>query len=520
MVNCCYSSGGETVKRIWSYLTHRVVIVSLLIALQAAVLLIMTLVFQAYFVPFYFIMVALSLLVVLYIIGSRSDPAYKIAWIIPILALPVFGGLLYLIFGGRKLSRRGQRRMRPVARRFEAAVSPGCVLSELAVSDPSAAAQARYLLNAAHCPPYRNTECEYFPLGDDAYPKMLEAIESAERFIFLEYFIIEEGRMWNSILELLVKKAGEGVDVRLIYDDFGCIMTLPADYRQMLEKRGIHCRVFNPFRPILSSSFNNRDHRKILVVDGNTAFTGGINLADEYINARVKHGHWKDTALSVRGDAAWSFTVMFLSMWDYLTGEDEDYERFRPTLPPSAVAAGVVQPYCDTPLDYEPVSETAYLNLINRAERYVYINTPYLIVSSQMMTALCAAAKSGVDVRITTPHIPDKKLVFTLTRAHYEELLEAGVKIYEYTPGFLHAKSFVSDDRHAVVGTINLDYRSLNLHFECAALLYETPCIADIKRDYLSTLELCEPITLAQCRGVPFYTRLLRAVLRLFAPLM
>jgi cardiolipin synthase len=328
--------------------------------------------------------------------------------------------------------------------------------------------------------------------------------------------------MWNTILDILVKKVKQGVDVRVIFDDMGCIMVLPYRYDKKLEAMGIKCCVFNTFIPILSSKLNNRDHRKIVVIDGNCGFTGGINLADEYINAYEKHGHWKDTAIMIKGPAVWSLTVMFLTMWDYLRGTDEDYVKYRPSgnLKEELADNGYVQPFTDNPFDDEQISETVYLNLINKAKRYVYINTPYLIIDNEMMGALTSAAKSGVDVRIVTPHIPDKWYVHVVTRANYDVLVESGVKIYEYTPGFMHAKSFVADDEYGVIGTINLDYRSLYLHFECGIWLYKTNSIAQMKEDYMKTLQVSKEITLEECYDVSLYCKLLRGILRIFAPLM
>ena len=353
-------------------------------------------------------------------------------------------------------------------------------------------------------------------------PQMLEELRKAKRYIFLEYFIIQPGVFWDSILEVLEEKVKEGVDVRVLYDDIGCLFTLPKDYAAQLEAWGIRCCVFNRFVPILSLRLNNRDHRKLCIIDGHTGFTGGINLADEYINRTVKYGHWKDTAILLRGEAVWSMTVMFLTMWDYMRGE-EDLESFRPVdMPQLPAECGnyFVQPYTDSPLDEEAVGETVYLNLINKARRYVYLTTPYLIVSDSVNTALCSAAKSGVDVRILTPHIPDKKVIFEVTRAHYEPLLEAGVKIYEYTPGFVHGKNFVVDDKYGTVGTVNMDYRSMFLHFEDGVWLCGAPCLWDIKEDFLRTLEQSERITLQRCREHSGARRLLRAVLRILAPLM
>lgn len=510
-------------KKLLQLLFHRMVICALLMVVQAAVLVVMILEFQKYFGYFYIFCIFLSVCAVLYIINNRSNPAYKIAWLIPILTLPVFGGLLYLIFGGNHLSRREKKKMAHVAQRFQGAADeiPNA-MRELEEDNPEAANQARYIENYANSSPYCNTSAEYLPSGEDKFARMLEELQKAKHYIFLEYFIIERGVMWDSILAILRQKVQEGVDVRVMYDDLGSIMTLPSKYNRELEKMGIKCQVFNLFVPVLSLRFNNRDHRKICVIDGHTGFTGGINLADEYINKKVIHGHWKDTAIMLKGDAVWSLTLMFLSLWDDLTGTQEDFARYRPDVyhPQLVPSDGYVQPYTDSPLDGEPVGETVYINLIYKARRYVYINTPYLILSNEMVTALCTAAKSGVDVRIVTPFVPDKWYVHAVTRANYPALVEAGVRIYEYTPGFIHAKTFVVDDQYGVVGTINLDYRSLYLHFECAVWMYQCSCIANMKADYLKTLEECHLVTLEECRAVKWYVRLGRSILSVFAPIM
>ncbi|MPM54949.1 Major cardiolipin synthase ClsA [bioreactor metagenome] len=385
----------------------------------------------------------------------------------------------------------------------------------------NAVIQASYLERMAYCPVYGGTDTEYFSLGDLCFPRILEELRKAERYIFLEFFIIHEGVMWNAILEILAEKAAAGVDVRVIYDDFGCILTLPRDYDKQLEEMGIRCCVFNRLVPVLSVRLNNRSHRKLLIIDGKVGFTGGVNLADEYINQVQRFGHWKDSAILLRGEAVWSMTVMFLIMWDHIRELREDYNLCRPDYLPGECPKGMgfVQPYADSPLDGEAVGETVYLNLIARAHRYVYIMTPYLIIDDTMNTALSIAAKSGLDIRIMTPRIPDKKIVFEVTRAHYEPLLRAGVKIYEYTPGFVHAKSFVVDDEYGVVGSINMDYRSLFLHFENGVLLYHTPSVPDIRADFEETLSQCREMTLADCMEVSIRKRILRAVLRVFAPM-
>ena len=508
-------------KKILRFITQRVVITALLIVLQALLLFGFIWKLDNYFVYFYAGSVLLSLLITLGIINSKSNPAYKIAWLIPILLFPVFGGLIYLLFGSDRTGRYLRKKLQGIGTEMDNVIGEAHRRSGAEQLPPDAANQSRYISHCAYCPPYQNTTTEYLPLGEVKFERMVEELKKAKHYIFLEYFIIQEGKMWNTILDILRQKAAEGVDVRVIYDDMGCIMILPTGYDKTLEQMGIKCRIFNPFVPILSSRFNTRDHRKICVIDGNVGFTGGINLADEYINAYEKHGHWKDTSILLKGEAVFSLTVMFLSMWDYLdsTTGKTDYSRYYPTVWDEN-AKGYVQPFADNPLDDEAVGETVYLNLINKAKRYVYITTPYLILSSEMLTALTSAAKCGVDVRIITPHIPDKWYVHAVSRSHYQPLIEAGVKIYEYTPGFIHAKTFVVDDDYAVVGTINLDYRSLYLHFECAVWMYQTPSVAQVRDDFFKTQQISQEITLEECRSLSFPRRLGRSVLRVFAPLM
>ena len=508
-------------KKILRFITQRVVITALLIVLQALLLFGFIWKLDNYFVYFYAGSVLLSLLITLGIINSKSNPAYKIAWLIPILLFPVFGGLIYLLFGSDRTGRYLRKKLQGIGTEMDNVIGEAHRRSGAEQLPPDAANQSRYISHCAYCPPYQNTTTEYLPLGEVKFERMVEELKKAKHYIFLEYFIIQEGKMWNTILDILRQKAAEGVDVRVIYDDMGCIMILPTGYDRTLEQMGIKCRIFNPFVPILSSRFNTRDHRKICVIDGNVGFTGGINLADEYINAYEKHGHWKDTSILLKGEAVFNLTVMFLSMWDYLdsTTGKTDYSRYYPTVWDEN-AKGYVQPFADNPLDDEAVGETVYLNLINKAKRYVYITTPYLILSSEMLTALTSAAKCGVDVRIITPHIPDKWYVHAVSRSHYQPLIEAGVKIYEYTPGFIHAKTFVVDDDYAVVGTINLDYRSLYLHFECAVWMYQTPSVAQVRDDFFKTQQISQEITLEECRSLSFPRRLGRSVLRVFAPLM
>lgn len=514
----------RTLNKLLKKVFNRAVVCIIGILLQVAYLVMVFLTFGTLYTYSYFIFLGLGIALSLYIYNRDINPSYKLAWIFVILSFPLFGVMFYIFFGNSHSGDRLRKRMMQYSDESKVLLPQDDeLMAALHRDDPAAEKQAKYLYDYSGYPVYSGTSATYFPTGEEKFAAMLEKLEKAERFIFLEYFIIADGKMWGTVLDILERKVKEGVDVRLIYDDVGCLLTLPYKYNEEMERRGIKCRVFNPFRPIWSAKMNNRDHRKILVIDGHTAFTGGINLADEYINAYQKYGHWKDSAVMLRGAGVWSFTEMFLSMWSFLEKDSrEDHRKFMPR--PEDIrdirGNGVVVPFTDSPLDDEPVGENVYLNIINSAEKYVYITTPYLVIDNEMQTALVLAAKSGVDVRIITPHIPDKWFVFAVTRAHYRKLLRYGIKIYEYTPGFIHAKNWVSDDKAAVVGTINLDFRSLYLHFECAAWMYRSECIPDIKRDYLETLKQCQEITYSDCIHINIFRRIGRAILRLFAPMM
>lgn len=460
---------------------------------------------------------------VLWIVNKRMNPSYKLAWTMLILSVPIFGAVIYLIFGKSRLASETQKKFDEEAKKTDVVLKEDRQAREnLNELDYHMDNQSRYIRDYAGFPVYQNTETEYFPIGEELYKSLIQELEKAKHFIFMEYFIIDKGMMWESVLEILVRKVSEGVDVRLIYDDMGCVNTLPAQFYKELQAKGIKCAAFNPFRPIVSVILNNRDHRKITVIDGHTSFTGGINLADEYINRKKRFGHWKDTGVMLKGEAVRNFTVMFIQMWNVITGMEDKLENYMPHVYHKETfrGEGFVQPYADTPLDNEIVGENVYINAITKAKRYVYIFTPYLIIDNEMMTALCLAAKNGVDVRIVTPGIPDKKMVFLLTQSYYAQLLEAGVKIYEYQPGFIHAKSFVCDDELAIVGTINMDYRSLYLHFECAVWMYRTKAVMQLKKDVFETIEVSTRITEEFCRERNILIRGVQNLLRLFAPLL
>lgn len=515
----------------------------------------------------------ISFLVALHIIAKRDKGAYKLTWVFTILVFPIFGGLLYLLFRYQTRSKKLRRQMYQIAnvtrsaallpgdknalatqkaqdeaagrtepstaspegsadspsRRQAASVSlfydvwqAGDRYEHALAGSPSHARQIEYLDKFAGFPVYENTRTRYLSPGEEIYKVLLQELEKAKAYIFLEFFIIEEGIMWNSILEILKRKAAQGVDVRILYDDIGCFLRLPKDYPKKLKSYGIRCLVFNKFKPLLTATQNCRDHRKIVAIDGKVAFTGGFNLADEYINAIHPFGHWKDAGVWLEGEAAWSMALIFLQMWMMNGNSEEDVTKYYPwkEVPcPVVKNDSWVQPYADAPYDSENVSEHVYLQIINTAKHYVYINTPYLVVDDSMLSALSLAAKSGVDVRIVTPFRWDKRLVHFTTRSYYRELIRAGVKIYEYSKGFIHSKTFVSDDTVATIGSANLDFRSLYLQFECGVWMYKTEAVTELRDDFLKTLEICHEVREEECRG-NMVTRFFQDFLRLFAPLM
>ncbi|WP_313344770.1 cardiolipin synthase [Sedimentibacter sp.] len=503
-------------------LFNRVTFVVLSILAQILTFVVIIDSFSNYLFIFNFLFMLISILVVIYILNSKSDPAYKIAWIIPIMLFPIFGGLFFLMSGGAGLSSRMKKSMTLISEKMKECLSQNEKTVQMLFEDNNIAYnQAKYIEKYTMCPVYNNSYTELLPSGESFFESLIDELKQAEKYIFLEFFIIEEGLMWNTILNVLIDKVRQGVEVRVIYDDFGGSFKLPLRYNKKLETMGIKCCVFNPIIPIMSIRLNNRDHRKIAVIDGKVAFTGGVNIADEYINKIEKFGHWRDCAIKIEGDAVWSLTVMFLSVWSYLRKEEEDYSLFMPKDTEGEIGCcGFVQPFDDSPLDDEHVSEAVYMNLINQAQKYIYIETPYLIADNKMMVALSLAAKRGVDVRIITPHIPDKRYAFAVTRSNYEELLESGVSIYEYTPGFNHGKTFVVDDTYAVVGTINLDYRSLYLHFECGVWLYNSDSVLQVKENTLNALKISQKVSLDQLRNVSKIRKIARTVLRIFAPMM
>ena len=467
----------------------------------------------------------LSFITAIYIFNEKGNPAFKMTWILFVFLVPVVGVGFYLFtkagIGTKYLGARLEKlrvETEPYMQQNE------YVVHAMKGGRVANANLSHFLYNQVGFPTYGNSQAQYFPLGDDKFPILIEELNKAEKFIFMEYFIIGEGYVWDTVLEVLRKKVKEGVEVRLMYDGTCSISLLPYEYPKQLREYGIQCKEFGPIVPILSTSQNNRDHRKICVIDGKVAFTGGVNLADEYINKKVRFGHWKDTAIKIEGDAVQSFTMMFLQMWNITEHRTDDYARYlyRPddSNPKEPDGTGFVMPYGDSPLDNETVGQHVYMDILNESRYYVHIMTPYLILDSDMITSLTFAAKRGIETIIIMPHIPDKIYAYLLARSYYAELLQAGVKIYEYIPGFVHAKVFTSDNTKAVVGSINMDYRSLHLHFECAVYLFRNPAVQQVEADFQETLKHCQEITLEDCRTYPMPKKIAGKVLRLFAPLM
>ena len=499
----------------------RIGLLALLLLLQVALVLTAFILCQQYIPHLIIIQGIFVVVMVLYLINSDFDPSAKITWLVFIMIVPVFG-TLFLLYTRMDV---GHRALRDRLRLFvdqtkDALPQDEQVMNELEQTSPESAALDRYLNLTGCFPVYDQTRVSYFPLGENKFEEMLKQLEQAEHFIFLEYFIIEEGEMWGRILEILVRKASEGVEVRLMYDGTNEFATLPSSYPQKLKELGIKCKAFAPIAPFVSTHYNYRDHRKILVIDGHTAFTGGVNLSDRYINREEVFGHWKDTAIMLKGQAVKSFTLLFLQMWNIDEKEPEFGKYLSYPAEPVAEAPGYVIPYGDTPVDGYRVGEMVYIDILNRAKDYVHIMTPYLILDGELDTALRFAAERGVEISIILPGIPDKKTPYALAKTHYASLIRAGVKIYEYTPGFVHAKVFSSDDRKAVVGTINLDYRSLYHHFECAAYMVDTPCIADIEADFADTLAKCRRVTLEDVKNEKTGTKLRGILAKAIATLL
>lgn len=510
-------------KRVFHIIYGRTFIIIFLLAIQIYILISAFNWLSKGYAYIYTIFNIITTILVIYIMNKKGNPYFKLAWMIPILVFPIFGALFYMFvefqIGGKLINNR----LSEVIDETQKFLSQDeNVINELKREDMQVANLARYMISIGKYPIYNNTVVKYFPLGEDKFKDMIIELEKAKKFIFMEYFIIEKGFMWNSILEILERKVKEGVEVRVMYDGMCSLSLLPYNYPKKLIDKGIKCKMFSPVKPALSTSQNNRDHRKILVIDGKVAFNGGINIGDEYINRYERFGHWKDVAVKLSGNAVKSFTLMFLQMWDIDEKSHDDFYKYIYVDNESEKnkADGYIMPYGDSPLDSENAGESVYLDILNTAKKYVHIMAPYLIIDNEMMTALTYAAKRGIDIKIILPSKPDKLSAFMLAKTYYSELLQAGVRIYEYTPGFVHAKLFSSDDEKVVVGTINLDFRSLYLHFECATFIYKNKVIKSIEEDFIKTLNKCKEITIKEYKDINVIFKICGRALKLIAPLM
>ena len=507
-------------KKILHVLFSRMFILIILILLEAAFLYgLIKYVPAAWLTNIEAVLRIFSLIVVLLIISYSRHLSSDMMWIVVILVAPVGGILIWLFL--EVMDRFDSKIYKDIHKETDAAKTyfkQDPVVYEAALKDTDLSGQYRYLHDSAGFAVYPNTGFQYYGLGELGWKAMLDDLRQAKEFIFLEYFIIEPGTMWDAIHAILKDKAADGVVVRVLYDDMGSLNTLPGNYWKSLKSEGIDAVAFNRIHPFINGIMNHRDHRKIMVIDGKIAYSGGINLADEYINIKKIHGHWKDNVIRITGEAVWSYSVLFLTNWNACTHEDSDYLRWKRHAV-AGEADGYIVPYGETPLDTQLTGQDVYLNILNHAKNYCYIFTPYLIIDTDMMNALILAAQRGVDVRILTPGIPDKKIIWRITRSYYPNLLNGGVKIYEYTPGFDHAKVFVSDDEVATVGTINLDYRSLYLHFENGTALFKSRQIASIRDDFLEAQKVSHPMTEEDLQS-GFLRTFFYLVIRIFAPMM
>lgn len=507
-------------KKIITLLLSRRIITIVALIFQAWLLIFVLSQFDELSSYFYIFSDVLSVFIIIYLVNKETSASLKIPWIILIALIPLFGGVIYLLFGENKVSNKYRINDEFNSIRIKSLdIDDSRAFTKLGIEFPFHQGQVEYIRNYTTSNLYQNTKTTYLKLGEDVFEQMCIALKEAKEFIFIESFIVDKGYMLDTIIDILEDKVKEGVDVRFIYDDIGCITTLPASFYTVLNKKGIKTKVFNKFVPILSIVHNNRDHRKITVVDGKIAFNGGVNIADEYINKKVRFGHWKDTAIMLEGQAVNDFTLMFLKTWDSIGSSKTDYSKYLIS-DHDNINNGYVICYEDTPLDKESVGENVYMNIINQATDYLYITTPYLIIDYDLTMALCNAAKRGVDVRLITPHIPDKWYVHLISQSNYKILINAGVRIFEYTPGFIHAKSFVCDDLIGNVGTINLDYRSLVHHFECSTLMINTSAVQTIKEDFIDTQAKSMEVFSDYFSTKPLYLRMITVLLKLFSPLM
>lgn len=500
---------------------NRLIFVLLTFIIQTAWIVVQLIKLNEYSTVISAITTVVSVATVVYIYIKEDCSDVKLAWIMLILIFPIMGLALFLLYGSPDATKRKYIRSEQINRKFSIWTHQDSeVLKRLEESNELAANQSRYITKYGRNPLYQNTDVKFYKEAADGFEAQLADLEKAEKFIFMEYHAIEDAEAFGRLKEVLARKAAEGVEVRIFYDDVGSIGFINPGFIKEMREQGIQCRIFNRIIPVLQIFMNNRDHRKITVIDGKVGFTGGYNLADEYFNIVNPYGYWKDTGVRLEGDAVLSLTVMFLQMWNFIENTDTSYRQYLQPYKYQAKETGFIQPYADTPLDNEALGENIYMNMIKNAKHYIYFMTPYLILSNEMIRELTLAAKRGVDVRIITPGIPDKKVIYRVTRSYYSVLMTSGIKIYEYMPGFCHAKQCVCDDELAIVGTINLDYRSMYHHFENAVWMYRTSVVKEIKADFEESIKQSREVTEQFIREQNILIRIGNAFLRLFSTLL
>lgn len=506
-------------KKLLKFLTGRLFIISMLILIQILLIVLPTVFLSTVYVPLFFLFLAVDLFLVLAIVNRNYNPSFKIAWLIPVLCIPIGGALLYILFGRNHLNKKNTERLKNAVESSNGTITADReLLTMIGEKNAHLRREASYIIYNSRSNIYAFTETEFLNPGSLFFERLITDLEKAEKFIFLEFFIIGDGEMWRKTLNILMKKAAQGVEIRLLYDDIGTINLLPADFPEKMNAVGIKTAVFNPYKPSLDQFLNYRDHRKFAIIDGKIAFTGGINIADEYINRKKRFGFWEDSSVKLDGDAVRKVTVLFLEMWYFTTQEKPDFQKYLPSY--QGKNDGFVIPFSDEPLFEEMIHENAYINLIENAKNSVYICTPYLILDNTMESCLIRAAKSGIDVKIITPHHPDKKMVFEMTRSNYESLIRNGVEIYEFTPGFMHTKMIIGDGLTAIVGTCNFDFRSFYLHFENGVWMYKSKAVRQAQDSFFKALAASERITPAFFENVPLKTQIIRSFLKIFSPLM
>lgn len=477
--------------------------------------------FNEYMGYFYLMFLLIGFIIIVELINKDINPMFKLAWIIPVLLIPILGVLLYIFFDNQASPKKMNKKISILENKYNKSIKQDCFLyEEIYKKDKQVASLVKYMNDYGNFPIYKNGETRYFAFGQDYYEDLIGELKKAKKYIFMEHFIVAHGRLWYKILEILKQKAREGVEVYFMYDGMCAISSLTFDYPNQLSMYGIKCKMFNKITPLMASIQNNRDHRKIVVIDGLVAYTGGVNIADEYINEIRLYGYWKDTGIKVKGEAVNSFVRMFLTMWNVDEIHPSDIKKYISNNNKNSINDGYILPYADSPLDPNEIGKTMYLDMINTATKYIHITTPYLILDYELLSSIKYASKRGVEVAIIMPHIPDKWYVYAVSRSFYKELIDSGVKIYEYTKGFIHSKMCITDSEEAIIGTINFDYRSLYMNFENAVYLYKSKKIKIIENDFENTLIESKLITKKDIKKFNIIKKIVGKILRLFAPIM